>query len=124
MFRANPAIYAFLGGIFVSMGMGFVSSVVTPSKFPDRWAVLFGAAGLAVVSGSLWTILGWRLDELQRVAIREAPSWVDDKSVWQNVIKPLKSRMIAFVILAMLTGIGACGILLLTSEGIPLLKEC
>lgn len=117
MFRRNPAIYVFLGGVFVSMGLGFVSSIVTPTRFPDRWEVLLWASGLSLASGMFWTILGWRLDDLQRVAIKNAPRWVDDDAVWEEFVQPLRARLGTYLMLAVICGVGAFLVLLATSEG-------
>ena len=99
------------------MGVGLVTFVVEPMQFPDRWKELLGGVVLSVIFGIFWTILGWRLDEIQRIAIRDAPHWVDDEAVWKEIIKSRNSGLIILWLLAVLCCVGAFGLLLATSKG-------
>lgn len=64
--KANPLLYSFLGGVFVSISANVFTGVFGGDTIPERSTQLLAASGLLFFAGSLWMWCGHLVEQLHR----------------------------------------------------------
>ena len=94
VFRMNPAAFAFMSGIVISLPMDLISGIALEGKRFSEVVNLLFASAVLTIGALLWSVLAWRLESILRVALLEAPSFVEADKAWEAVVS---SRMLMLV---------------------------
>lgn len=104
--RLDANYFSFLSGIFASAGINLLTGVLSSDQFPSRWPFLIASACLMVFASIALAFLTWELAAIQRLAIAEAPGFVDSDAAWTKVANTKRRR------LALSSGVAAVCVIL------------
>lgn len=92
--RVDPNYFAFLSGLFASVGISLLTGVLSSDDLPGRWRVLVASAGFSLVASFTWATLAWQLAAIERLAIAEAPGFVSSDAAWDTLAGTKRVRLI------------------------------
>lgn len=111
-FSISPNFYAFLGGVFISAAVNLYTGVFTGEVLPVRWKIILISAIFAFVSGTLWSVISWNLEIINRLAIIQSPEFVDEQKMWRQLLLAKLPKLVVYLICAFSSAIASSLILL------------
>jgi hypothetical protein len=98
----------------VAVSINFYTGIYSGEALPSRWGLLILAAAASFISSAAWAVISWNLDSIQRLAISEAPSWIDHSTAdaaWLSLLKPRALRLQSALIVAVFSAVVGLGAL-------------
>jgi hypothetical protein len=114
VWRVSPGTFSLLSGAMIAVSINFYTGIYSADELPSRWPLLMLAAMASFVSSASWAVISWNLDFIQRLAISEAPSWIDRTtadSAWLGLLQPRERLLRWAFILALFSAFVGLGVL-------------
>jgi hypothetical protein len=111
-FTLSPNFYAFLGGVFISAAVNLYTGVFAGEAVPTRWKIILISALLAFISGTLWSMIAWNLETINRLAITQSPEFVDEQKIWRKLIMVKLPKLTTYLLGALSCALASSVILL------------
>jgi hypothetical protein len=90
----SSSVYFFLAGVMVSVSVNLYTGIFSSDTAPHRWIQITAAVILTAISALLWSLLAWRLEELQRVLSASKGAVGDRIETWSVLISGKRRRLI------------------------------
>jgi uncharacterized membrane protein len=99
--RVNHNYYSFISGVVISISVELAMGLLSGDSLPEgKWTIITSlSSALTLISSIFWSILAWNLDAIQNSA-REAPDFLDDDDIWDQLILPKIGAIKLYFIIA------------------------
>jgi hypothetical protein len=111
--RVSSNYYSFLSGIFVSVGISFLTGVLSLDQLPHKWPFLVASGGLTVLSSIAWAIVAWALASIERLTIENPMADVHPNVVWDTLATAKRGTLLLSFGAALLFAVLGIGVLAL-----------
>jgi uncharacterized membrane protein len=118
--RVNANYYSFLSGVFISVSIGLYTAVFATDEIPSRWRILLLSALLTFVSSLFWSAFAWELDAIQKLAIAEAPDFIEPDQMLLRLVERRRTKFFSYFFASILFASMGLGVLLLGYDTAPL----
>jgi hypothetical protein len=87
LFDVNPSAFLLLSTVFLAEFVNLFTVLFASEPRPKRVAELGAATVLAAISATLWAIVAWRLDQIDRIAQSDDAGLLGHRRVRQGAIE-------------------------------------
>lgn len=109
----QPTYFYFVSGVFVSLGMNLLATILGSDALPRRWVWLTVASAFAVASSAFWSLVAWHHDAARRLWAEDATRR-DSTVVWTAIYSRVGRRLVVQLSSALALGAAAIGCLVLS----------
>ena len=111
--KVSSNYYSFISGVFIALSINLYTGIFSGEQVPTRWRIILASSVLAFVSSVCWSIVAWKLDPIQKLAISESPKAIHPDQTYKALLEGKVLQFTSFFSIAALSAVLGLAVLVL-----------